>query len=250
MGQGFALFAGIARDVIRASAREAEALGYSSFWVNHPGSTDGLGALAEAAAATRDVALGVGVIPLHTRSPTSIVEGVRETRLPLERLLLSAVADRSDHPLWRSICCSDDVSTSFGVSILSVLSPEPVFALPLTASALVEHGVKASHYPFCVFRMQQTHYPLNSGTYLFVSVSEQFPQPFVPLESIRHHIPVVNRVVAHAGRVSVALFAFLKSHLTLGQCLIGRFHVGHLHLELDGLLLEEFLLTRELTSLL
>jgi len=96
MGQGFALFAGIARDVIRASAREAEALGYSSFWVNHPGSTDGLGALAEAAAATRDVALGVGVIPLHTRAPASIVEGVRETRLPLERLLLGIGSPNPD----------------------------------------------------------------------------------------------------------------------------------------------------------
>jgi len=88
MGQGFALFAGIASDVIKASAREAEALGYSSFWVNHPGSTDGLAALAQAAGVTMRLALGVGVIPLHTRGPASIVEGVRTTRLPLDRLLL------------------------------------------------------------------------------------------------------------------------------------------------------------------
>src|SRR5256885_5647249 len=88
MGQGFALFAGIASDVIKASAREAEALGYASFWVNHPGSTDGLAALAQAAGVTTRVALGVGVIPLHTRGPASIVDGVRSTRLPLDRLLL------------------------------------------------------------------------------------------------------------------------------------------------------------------
>jgi len=88
MGQGFALFAGIASDVIKASAREAEALGYTSFWVNHPGSTDGLAALAQAAGVTTRVALGVGVIPLHTRGPASIVEGARSTRLPLDRLLL------------------------------------------------------------------------------------------------------------------------------------------------------------------
>jgi len=42
MGRGFALFAGAAPEIIRASAREAEGLGYSSFWVNHPGATDGL----------------------------------------------------------------------------------------------------------------------------------------------------------------------------------------------------------------
>ena len=88
MGQGFALFAGTAADVIRAAAREAEALGYTSFWVNHPGSTDGLAALAHAAGETRRVDLGVGVIPLHTRGPASIVDGARVTKLPLPRLLL------------------------------------------------------------------------------------------------------------------------------------------------------------------
>ena len=88
MALGFALFAATAGDVIRAAAREAEALGYTSFWVNHPGSTDGLAALALAAAETRRVDLGVGVIPLHTRGPASIVQGVREQKLPLPRLLL------------------------------------------------------------------------------------------------------------------------------------------------------------------
>src|SRR6266852_6052187 len=88
MGQGFALFAGTAPEVIRASAREAEGLGYTSFWVNHPGKTDGLAALALAAGETRRIDLGVGVIPLHTRGPESIVEGVKAQKLPLDRLLL------------------------------------------------------------------------------------------------------------------------------------------------------------------
>ena len=88
MRRGFGLFAGTAADVIRATAREAEALGYTSFWVNHPGQTDGLAALALGADETRGVDLGVGVIPLHTREPDSIIEGVRATRLPTARLLL------------------------------------------------------------------------------------------------------------------------------------------------------------------
>jgi alkanesulfonate monooxygenase SsuD/methylene tetrahydromethanopterin reductase-like flavin-dependent oxidoreductase (luciferase family) len=88
MRYGFALFAGAAPDIIRATAREAEALGYHSFWVNHPGRTDGLAALAVAAGETRRVELGIGVIPLHTRGPASIVEGVRATKLPEDRLLL------------------------------------------------------------------------------------------------------------------------------------------------------------------
>jgi alkanesulfonate monooxygenase SsuD/methylene tetrahydromethanopterin reductase-like flavin-dependent oxidoreductase (luciferase family) len=88
MRYGFALFAGAAHDILGATAREAEALGYDSFWVNHPGRTDGLAALAVAAAQTRRVELGIGVIPLHTRGPESIVEGVRTTKLPQDRLLL------------------------------------------------------------------------------------------------------------------------------------------------------------------
>ncbi len=88
MGYGFAVAATAAPEIIRASAREAESLGYSSFWVNHPGKTDGLAALAVAAAETRQVELGVGVIPLHTRGPASIVEGVRAHALPLKRFLL------------------------------------------------------------------------------------------------------------------------------------------------------------------
>ncbi len=88
MGLGFAVFAGTTPEIIRASAREAERLGYSSFWVNHPGSTDGLAALAQAARETQRIELGIGVIPLHTRGPENIVQGVSANALPLDRLLL------------------------------------------------------------------------------------------------------------------------------------------------------------------
>jgi alkanesulfonate monooxygenase SsuD/methylene tetrahydromethanopterin reductase-like flavin-dependent oxidoreductase (luciferase family) len=88
MGLGFAVFAGTSPEVIRASAKEAERLGYTSFWVNHPGPTDGLAALAHAARETQRIELGIGVIPLHTRGPESIVQGVKTTGLPLDRLLL------------------------------------------------------------------------------------------------------------------------------------------------------------------
>jgi alkanesulfonate monooxygenase SsuD/methylene tetrahydromethanopterin reductase-like flavin-dependent oxidoreductase (luciferase family) len=88
MGRGFAVFAGIAPETIRASAREAERLGYTSFWVNHPGSIDGLAALASASSETSRIDLGIGVIPLHTRGPESIAEGVRGNALPADRLLL------------------------------------------------------------------------------------------------------------------------------------------------------------------
>jgi len=88
LARGFAVFAGVAPEIIQASAREAEAKGLASFWVNHPGPVDGLGSLAHAAAETRRIDLGVGVIPLHTRGPESIVEGVRQHGLAPARLLL------------------------------------------------------------------------------------------------------------------------------------------------------------------
>ena len=88
MALGFALNAGVAPDVIKAAAREAEASGYTSFWVNHPGSTDGLASLGAAAKETQKIALGVGVIPLHTRGSEDIANGVTTQALPLDRLLL------------------------------------------------------------------------------------------------------------------------------------------------------------------
>jgi alkanesulfonate monooxygenase SsuD/methylene tetrahydromethanopterin reductase-like flavin-dependent oxidoreductase (luciferase family) len=74
--------------VIAAASREAEATGYTSFWVNHPGPFDGLASVATAAKATQRIALGIGVIPLHTRAPASIVDGARTHALPLDRLWL------------------------------------------------------------------------------------------------------------------------------------------------------------------
>ena len=87
-GRGFALHAGVAPEVIRAAAREAEAAGYDSFWVNYPGPVDGLASLALAAAETTRIALGVGVVPLHTCGPDSIATAVHANALPVARLLL------------------------------------------------------------------------------------------------------------------------------------------------------------------
>src|SRR2546428_7549202 len=88
MSRGFAVAANVKAEASAAGAREAEGAGYTSFWVNPPGPFDGLASVAAAARETRRIALGIGVIPLHTRGPASIVEGVRAHALPLDRLLL------------------------------------------------------------------------------------------------------------------------------------------------------------------
>jgi alkanesulfonate monooxygenase SsuD/methylene tetrahydromethanopterin reductase-like flavin-dependent oxidoreductase (luciferase family) len=88
MSRGFAVAANVKNEVIAAAAREAESAGYTSFWVNHPGPFDGLASLGVAARESRRVGLGIGVIPLHTRGPESIVAGVRAHALPPDRLWL------------------------------------------------------------------------------------------------------------------------------------------------------------------
>jgi alkanesulfonate monooxygenase SsuD/methylene tetrahydromethanopterin reductase-like flavin-dependent oxidoreductase (luciferase family) len=87
-GRGIGLFAGTSAEVVEESARTAEALGYSSFWLNHPGAGDAFPRLADAARATDAIALGIGVVPLHLRDAASVVEGVQASGLPAERLLL------------------------------------------------------------------------------------------------------------------------------------------------------------------
>src|ERR1043166_100377 len=88
MSRGFAVAANVKNEVIAATAREAEGAGYTSFWVNHPGPFDGLASVGIAARESRRLALGIGVIPLHTRGPQSIAEGVRTHAVPLDRLWL------------------------------------------------------------------------------------------------------------------------------------------------------------------
>lgn len=72
--RGFGVAAAVPAEVIRAAAELAESLGYDSFWVNDTPNGDGLNALAQAAAVTHEIKLGVGVIPLSRRSARDIVD--------------------------------------------------------------------------------------------------------------------------------------------------------------------------------
>ena len=87
-GRGIALFAGTQADVVAQVAQSAESLGYSSFWLNHPGSTDAISRLAVAASSTEAITLGIGVVPLQIRSATDVVDGVRANALPVDRFLV------------------------------------------------------------------------------------------------------------------------------------------------------------------
>lgn len=88
MGRGFGVAAAVSHDVIREVAREAERLGYSSFWCNDTPGADGIAGLAAAAAVTERIKLGVGVIPLDRRPADVIAADLEASGVPHERLLL------------------------------------------------------------------------------------------------------------------------------------------------------------------
>src|SRR5262245_39585936 len=88
MGRGFGITAAVGHDVVRELAREAESLGYSSFWSNDIPQADGLASLAAASLTTSRIKLGVGVIPLDQRSAYVIEQEVRVLRLRHDRLVL------------------------------------------------------------------------------------------------------------------------------------------------------------------
>jgi alkanesulfonate monooxygenase SsuD/methylene tetrahydromethanopterin reductase-like flavin-dependent oxidoreductase (luciferase family) len=88
-------------EVVRDIAQEAERLGFGSFWVNDMPHADGLASLAAAAAATRRIRLGVGVIPLDQRDPATIARQVEAARLPQDRLWLGVGAGDAPRALAR-----------------------------------------------------------------------------------------------------------------------------------------------------
>lgn len=85
---GFGVAGGLAPEVVRALAQEVEARGFTTFWANDTPSGDGLATLAEAAAVTESIRLGVGVLPLDRQPPERIAARVRELVLPADRLTL------------------------------------------------------------------------------------------------------------------------------------------------------------------
>ena len=161
MSRGVAVYAGIPADVVRATAREAEAAGYGSFWVNHPPATDGRAALGAAARDTHRVELGVGVIPLQNRTPASVIEGVRANTLPADRLLLGvgsanpgalndlpalSTAPNSSHPISASIAANGPRFDMKKVARMGSFARSPVGGCPwITASSGMSTTPVSSH---------------------------------------------------------------------------------------------------------
>lgn len=93
MTRGFGIDATLAAEIAGELAKEVQSLGYGSLWVNGSPAWGAFDIL-EAAAATSDLDLGVGVLPLTSVSIDEVIEQVRTRDLPEDRLWLGVGSNR------------------------------------------------------------------------------------------------------------------------------------------------------------
>jgi alkanesulfonate monooxygenase SsuD/methylene tetrahydromethanopterin reductase-like flavin-dependent oxidoreductase (luciferase family) len=86
--RGLGVTAGLDAGLARELAAGCEQLGYHSLWSNDEPAAGGLDMLAQFAAATATIQLGVGVLPLHRYQPAQIAAQVQRLRLDPARLWL------------------------------------------------------------------------------------------------------------------------------------------------------------------
>ena len=99
MSRGFGVAAGLDPAIATPLAERCAALGYTSVWSNDHPAASGLATLAEFAAGTGDIDLGVAVLALDRHDPQAIAAHIEELGLPRERLWIGVGAGFSPKPL-------------------------------------------------------------------------------------------------------------------------------------------------------
>ncbi len=97
---GFGLAGPAPEETVLAAARAAEEAGYRTFWLNHPPTYDALPKLGRVARAAA-IPVATGVIPISARTPQSILEGMAEAGLPVDRFRLGIGSGFGSRPLGR-----------------------------------------------------------------------------------------------------------------------------------------------------
>jgi alkanesulfonate monooxygenase SsuD/methylene tetrahydromethanopterin reductase-like flavin-dependent oxidoreductase (luciferase family) len=97
--RGFGVAAGLDPAVAAPLAERCAELGYSSVWSNDTPLGSGLATLADFAAGTQSVDLGVAVLALDRHEPEAIAAQIDELGLPRERLWIGIGAGFSPKPL-------------------------------------------------------------------------------------------------------------------------------------------------------
>lgn len=79
-------------ELLRELAARLEAARFYGLWLNAPGSGDPLAGLAAAASVTSALRLGIGVLPVDTRTPEELVDDLSRVDLPRERVVVGVGA--------------------------------------------------------------------------------------------------------------------------------------------------------------
>jgi alkanesulfonate monooxygenase SsuD/methylene tetrahydromethanopterin reductase-like flavin-dependent oxidoreductase (luciferase family) len=100
-GRGFGVAAGLDAEVATPLAAHCAALGYGSMWSNDHPAASGIETLADFAAGSDELELGVAVLALDRHSPAEINAGIEACGLDRERLWIGVGAGFSKRPLTR-----------------------------------------------------------------------------------------------------------------------------------------------------
>ena len=124
--RGFGVAAGLDSEVATPLAARCAELGYTSMWANDHPAASGLETLADFAAGSDSVELGVAVIALDRFTPAEINAKIDETGLDRERLLVGVGAGFSKKPLTRMREAHDELREAIpGVRlILASMGPK------------------------------------------------------------------------------------------------------------------------------
>lgn len=101
MRRGFGVAAGLDPEVSRPLAARCAELGYTSMWSNDHPAASGIETLADFAAGSEELELGVGVLALDRHEPAEINARIDRCGLDRSRLWIGVGAGFSDKPLTR-----------------------------------------------------------------------------------------------------------------------------------------------------
>ncbi len=124
--RGFGVAAGLDSEVATPLAARCAELGYTSMWANDHPAASGLETLADFAAGSAEVELGVAVIALDRHTPAEIDAKIDECGLDRDRLLVGVGAGFSRKPLTRMREAHDELREAIpGVRlILAAMGPK------------------------------------------------------------------------------------------------------------------------------
>ena len=143
--RGFGVTASLSAQALAEPAREAEQLGYSSFWVNDVPHADGLARCRRRPARRPASQLGVGVVPLDQRPPDTIAATIEASGLPRHRLVLGVGSGGSSGALARVRAGVEALRGAAAKVVVGALGPRMAALAGEVADGVLLNWVTAEH---------------------------------------------------------------------------------------------------------